>query len=258
MIFFGDNIMWEFIKYCFYCMGITISAAFGYNPSGLLWKTGIIGVLTIIVLLVLTICIIYLLFFIKRKINSKMITIIIILFVLIVVSTVFFVLDAPVADQATDQISEYGEVNCFVSKSLKNDFQGILPQTLSEKEYPLHYSYHYQCAVFGDPRFDIQLQCYYENIDDFDAEEQRIRSLTDGSYYFDGGNEYLLISGSEQEISAVLDDTPRDGVKYTFEIACISRENRTIEYFVAYQWDGALFNENVVAFLSRVNHSISG
>jgi len=59
--------MWEFIKYCFYCMGITISAAFGYNPSGLTWKTGIIGVLTSIVLLALIICIIYLVSFLIQK-----------------------------------------------------------------------------------------------------------------------------------------------------------------------------------------------
>ena len=43
--------MWELIKYCFYCMGTTISASFGYNPERLTWKTGITGVLTTIVLL---------------------------------------------------------------------------------------------------------------------------------------------------------------------------------------------------------------
>ena len=51
MILTGNN-MWGFIKYCFYCWGITISAAFGHNPSGLTWKTGIVGVLTQIVVLV--------------------------------------------------------------------------------------------------------------------------------------------------------------------------------------------------------------
>ena len=59
--------MWEFIKYCFYCMGITISAAFGHNPSGLTWKTGIIGVLTAIILIAIVVCIIYLVNFIIQK-----------------------------------------------------------------------------------------------------------------------------------------------------------------------------------------------
>lgn len=59
--------MWEFIKYCFYCMGITISAAFGHNPSGLTWKTGIVGVLTAIILIALIVCIIYLVNFIIQK-----------------------------------------------------------------------------------------------------------------------------------------------------------------------------------------------
>lgn len=49
--------MCEFIVYCFHCMGITISAAFGYNPSGLNLKTGIIGVTTSIVLIALLFCI---------------------------------------------------------------------------------------------------------------------------------------------------------------------------------------------------------
>ena len=59
--------MWEFIKYCFYCMGITISAAFGHNPSGLTWKTGIIGVLPAIILIAIGVCIIYLVNFIIQK-----------------------------------------------------------------------------------------------------------------------------------------------------------------------------------------------
>ena len=59
--------MWEFIKYCFYCMGITISAAFGYNPSGLTWKTGFIGVATAILSLAFIICIVYFVSFIAQK-----------------------------------------------------------------------------------------------------------------------------------------------------------------------------------------------
>ena len=59
--------MWEFIKYCFYCMGITISAAFGHNPNGLTWKSGIVGILTAIVLLAVILCIIYLISFIIQK-----------------------------------------------------------------------------------------------------------------------------------------------------------------------------------------------
>ena len=45
--------MWDFIKYCLYCMCMTISAAFGSNPDGLNWETGITGVFTSLVLLCL-------------------------------------------------------------------------------------------------------------------------------------------------------------------------------------------------------------
>ena len=43
--------MWNFIKYSLCCMGITISAAFGYNPSGLTPKTAFTGVITAIIIL---------------------------------------------------------------------------------------------------------------------------------------------------------------------------------------------------------------
>ena len=59
--------MWDFIKYCLYSLGITISAAFGNNPSGLTWKTGFVGVVTAIVLLSLVLCIIYLVTFVIQK-----------------------------------------------------------------------------------------------------------------------------------------------------------------------------------------------
>lgn len=183
---------------------------------------------------------------------KKIITISIALFVLIGM-TGYFLLDAPVADQASNQSKEYGKYNRFVSKSLENDFRGALPKSLSDKEKVLNYSYQYQCSMFGDPRFHIQLQCQYENVEDFYAEEKRIRNLSDEHSYFDDMYEYFLISGSEQEISNALDDMTYDGVKYIFEIVVISQETRTMEYFVAYQWDGAVSDENVVAFLSRVS-----
>ena len=52
--------MWEFIKYCFYCLGIVISGAFGNNPEGMSIKTGIIGSVTLFVLLGLALLILYL------------------------------------------------------------------------------------------------------------------------------------------------------------------------------------------------------
>ena len=42
--------MWEFIKYCLYCFGIAISAAFGNNPDGLSINTAIVGIITMYVL----------------------------------------------------------------------------------------------------------------------------------------------------------------------------------------------------------------
>ena len=60
MIFRKGNEMWDAIKYCIYCLGIIISSAFGYNPEGLTWKTGVIGVVTCIVVLSVIYCIAWL------------------------------------------------------------------------------------------------------------------------------------------------------------------------------------------------------
>ena len=43
--------MWELVKYCLYCLGIAISAAFGNNPEGMSFKTVIVGSVTMFVLL---------------------------------------------------------------------------------------------------------------------------------------------------------------------------------------------------------------
>jgi len=52
--------MWEFIKYCLYCFGIVISAAFGNNPEGMNLKNIIVGGITIFVLLALVLGILWL------------------------------------------------------------------------------------------------------------------------------------------------------------------------------------------------------
>ncbi len=59
--------MWELIKYCLYCMGITISAAFGNNPSELTLKTAFIGVITAIIILAIVIGIVYLCVLISKN-----------------------------------------------------------------------------------------------------------------------------------------------------------------------------------------------
>ena len=67
MIFRKGNEMWDAIKYCIYCLGIIISSAFGYNPEGLTWKTGVIGVVTCIVVLSVIYCITWLVCFMVNQ-----------------------------------------------------------------------------------------------------------------------------------------------------------------------------------------------
>ncbi len=59
--------MWEFIKYCLYCLGIVISGAFGNNPEGMSIKTATIGIITMFVLLGLALGILWLIAVIVNK-----------------------------------------------------------------------------------------------------------------------------------------------------------------------------------------------
>ena len=61
--------MLGFVKYCFICLGIVISAAFGNNPKGLTVKTGVTGMLTFYALIGLAILFSHLLVLFLNKIK---------------------------------------------------------------------------------------------------------------------------------------------------------------------------------------------
>ena len=43
--------MWDFIKYCLYCLGLAILGSMGNNPEGLTFTTGLVGILTFFALI---------------------------------------------------------------------------------------------------------------------------------------------------------------------------------------------------------------
>ena len=59
--------MWEFIKYCLYCLLMSISAAFGNNPEGMTFKHAIVGIITMFVLLGLVLSILWLIAIVVNK-----------------------------------------------------------------------------------------------------------------------------------------------------------------------------------------------
>jgi hypothetical protein len=69
--------MWEIIKYMFYCLSLFISAAFGNNPDGLTWVTGLIGFGTLVLIILLAALLFYCImlinyyFFMDRSANLK-------------------------------------------------------------------------------------------------------------------------------------------------------------------------------------------
>ena len=62
--------MWSFIKYCFFCLGTVVSAAFGNNPECLTWKNGIVGILTLIALACLIFGMMWIISFVGVHINK--------------------------------------------------------------------------------------------------------------------------------------------------------------------------------------------
>ena len=63
--------MIEFIKYCFYCFLMAISAAFGNNPEGMTFKNIIIGIITMFGLLGLLLLLLYLVGLIVNRFRRK-------------------------------------------------------------------------------------------------------------------------------------------------------------------------------------------
>ena len=63
--------MWEFIKYCFFCVGVVISAAFGHNPPGLTLKNSIVGLLSLLVLGCTALGIMWLIAVIRIRLNNS-------------------------------------------------------------------------------------------------------------------------------------------------------------------------------------------
>ena len=61
--------MWKFIKYCLFCLLMSISAAFGNNPEGMTFRHAIVGIITIFVLLGLAFGILWLVATIVNKIR---------------------------------------------------------------------------------------------------------------------------------------------------------------------------------------------
>ncbi len=59
--------MWEFIKYCLYCLLMSISVAFGNNPEGMTFKHIIVGSITMFVLLGLVLGILWLIAMVVNK-----------------------------------------------------------------------------------------------------------------------------------------------------------------------------------------------
>lgn len=59
--------MWDFIKYCFKCLGIIISSGFGYNTDGLTCDTALVGIITLFVLGGLEILFCYLVYLLVNK-----------------------------------------------------------------------------------------------------------------------------------------------------------------------------------------------
>jgi hypothetical protein len=51
---------WEFIGYCFRCLGIAFSSAFGSVPDGTTWKEILVGLATFFILVLMVAMIIFL------------------------------------------------------------------------------------------------------------------------------------------------------------------------------------------------------
>lgn len=63
--------MWEFIKYCLYCMGSVFVGSFGNQTKDNSWKNTIVGILTMAVVLALLLFLFFIVCLIIKHFSQK-------------------------------------------------------------------------------------------------------------------------------------------------------------------------------------------
>lgn len=182
-----------------------------------------------------------------------------ILAILIIVLIAVFaaVNDPPIGIVSHDDVSNYMKINEFVNLKLETEFVATLPENIPQDAKNAEYHYQYRCGLIGDASFYINLRIEYGSEGDGLKERERLQALNPLQVLSKEGTTYLIFAGSEDAFDDYLDDLIRDGSLWHFNVIAIEESTNTIEYSVAYYFDGSNKPERLTETILNVKNALS-
>ena len=145
---------------------------------------------------------------------------------------------------------DYGDWNDRTKAILAKQFEGILPNNISEQKNIQSYHYKFSQAVFGDENFVICVGLQAPDETAFDKYVDNYASELTSSFSQDDMT-YYLFQYSSESVADYLDERIYDGAFYNFEIALVSKNDLTIQILAAHVWD-YYRDEVLVDFLTKI------
>lgn len=186
--------------------------------------------------------------------RKKIIALVILLAVLIVAFAILN--DPPIGAKSADDVSDYMRTNKFVELKLESEFAATLPESIPQDAKNAEYHYRYRCGLIGDASFYINLRVEYDSEAEMLSEAERLHDLNPLRVLSEGETAYLIFAGADDAIDACLDDSIRDGSLWHFNIVTVDESTNTIEYSVAYCFDGNDKQEHLTETIVNVKNTI--
>lgn len=186
--------------------------------------------------------------------RKKIIALVILLAVLIVAFVIFN--DPPIGTRSSDDVSDYMRTNKFVKLKLESEFAQTLPESIPQDTKNTEYHYQYRCGLIGDASFYINLRVEYDSAADMIKETERLQNLKPLRVLSEEGTTYLIFDGTDDSFDAYLDDLTRDGALFHFNIVTVDESSNTIEYSLAYHFDGSDKPEGLTETILNVKNAL--
>ena len=180
------------------------------------------------------------------------------LILLIVTALLTACSDPPIDRMTVTDAAEYGKYNEYVTNTLAENFDGVLPTQIPQHSTVDTYSYSYECAVLGDPSFYIYLKIAFDDNSAYQDEQKRIASLSSSVLNETTGKTYYLIQINEEDIGHYTDTAILDGMYYRFECAVVDESCQSIEYLSAQLWDSYKKVNCITEILTDIDALVSG
>lgn len=190
----------------------------------------------------------------KKKKYALILTAVVLVCILIVV--LHLQEDPPFGHESVNSPEQYLEVNSFVEKSLKANFDEVLPKSIPSNATAESYCYRYACGLQGDASFYINLTLKYKSEAELTAEYERLIKKQPERTIQAGAVEHLFFGADREALDGYFDDEIYDGSIWLFNIVSVDRDKLTIEYTAASISDGGERFDRLSKTLSEMRELI--